>query len=161
MTPLTFSRRARWFWPLMATILVTDCATKRAAEARLAPAYVPHPVVGDVVRLTLSYNSDAAMGLSLGRHSRPALMFLTAVALLVLAVLYRRTDPANRLAAIGLALVVGGALGNLVDRVRSPVGVVDFIDIGIGQFRFWTFNVADVGITLGALVLVLALARRP
>lgn len=42
-----------------------------------------------------------------------------------------------------LALVAGGAMGNLIDRLRSPRGVVDFIDVGIGDARFWTFNVAD------------------
>ena len=52
-----------------------------------------------------------------------------------------------------------GALGNLLDRIRSPRGVVDFIDVGIGDLRFWTFNLADVGITCGAVLLVLAFQR--
>jgi signal peptidase II len=59
----------------------------------------------------------------------------------------------------GLALVVGGALGNLLDRLRSPRGVVDWIDIGIGTARFWTFNVADLAITIGACCLILSLLR--
>jgi signal peptidase II len=60
---------------------------------------------------------------------------------------------------IGVALVAGGALGNLVDRVRSSAGVVDFIDVGVADVRFWTFNVADVGISIGAILLMLALGR--
>ena len=55
--------------------------------------------------------------------------------------------------------MAGGALGNLLDRIRSPRGVVDFIDLGIGDARFYTFNVADVGVTLGAILLAVVLWR--
>jgi signal peptidase II len=82
---------------------------------------------------------------------------LTIAALLVLGVLYHRTRPSERLRVIGVALVAGGALGNLVDRIRSSAGVVDFIDVGVKSVRFWTFNVADMGITAGAVMLLLAL----
>ena len=54
---------------------------------------------------------------------------------------------------LGLGLAWGGAAGNLIDRVRSPLGVVDFIDIGVGTTRFWTFNVADSAVTVGAVML--------
>ena len=50
-------------------------------------------------------------------------------------------------------------MGNLLDRVRSPLGVVDFIDVGIGDTRFWTFNLADLGVTVGALLLAAVLWR--
>ncbi len=149
--------KARWFWPLALTLLVTDCATKRVVEHRL-PVGEPQPVVGQVVRFTLSYNRDAAMGLQVGGQSRRLLLSgLTIAALFVLGVLYHRTRPSERLRAIGVALVAGGALGNLVDRIRSSAGVVDFIDVGVRTVRFWTFNVADMGITAGALILLLAL----
>ena len=59
-----------------------------------------------------------------------------------------------------LGLIIGGALGNLTDRLRSPRGVVDFIDMGLGDYRFWTFNVADVGVTAGAALLLYLLLRR-
>ena len=150
--------KARWFWPLAIALLVADCATKRAVEGRLAVG-TPKPVVGNVVRLTLSYNTDAAMGIRLGADSRPLLAALSIVALLVLAVLYQRTKPGERLRAVAVALVVGGALGNLIDRLRSTAGVVDFIDLGVANVRFWTFNLADVGITVGAFLLLVALGR--
>jgi len=76
-----------------------------------------------------------------------------------LLLLYRRTPPDARLRAAALALVAGGALGNLLDRLRSPLGVIDFIDVGIGDSRFWIFNVADIGVTVGALLLALVLWR--
>ncbi len=149
--------KARWFWPLVIALLLTDCATKRAVEHRLAVGE-PQPVVGEVVRFTLSYNTNAAMGLQLGGPSRRlVLSALTIAALLVLGLLYHRTGPSERLRVIGVALIAGGALGNLVDRLRSTAGVVDFIDVGVANVRFWTFNVADMGITAGAVLLLLAL----
>jgi signal peptidase II len=84
-------------------------------------------------------------------------------ALFVLWRLYRMTGTGARdgdrmrIAALGLAW--GGAAGNLIDRFRSPLGVVDFIDIGYGDVRFWTFNVADSAVTVGALVLAWSLSR--
>ena len=149
--------KARWFWPIVIALLVTDCATKRAVEHRLALGEL-RPVVGDVVRFTLSYNQNAAMSIDLGGDSRrTVLSVLTIAALLVLGVLYHRTRPSERLRVIGVALVAGGALGNLLDRIRSSAGVVDFIDVGVAQVRFWTFNVADMGITAGAVLLLIAL----
>lgn len=156
---MSLTPKARRFWPLFFLVLLTDCATKRAAEAHLIPAHVPHEFFGELVRLTLAYNPGAAMSLSLGEHSRMGFSVLALAALLILAHVYQRTSPGDRLAAAGLALIASGALGNLLDRLRSPRGVVDFIDVGLGELRFWTFNVADVGITLGAILLVLALQR--
>jgi len=78
---------------------------------------------------------------------------LALIALVILAQLYRATAPADRPRAAALALVSAGALGNMLDRVRSPRGVVDFIDLGIRDARFYTFNVADMAITTGAILL--------
>ena len=153
------TRKARWFWPLALALVVADCATKRVAEERLAVGE-PQPVVGQVVRFTLSYNTNAAMGIELGGDSRRlVLSALTLVVLVVLGFLYYSTKPSERLRVIGVALVVGGAVGNLVDRLRSNAGVVDFIDVGVHNVRFWTFNVADMGITVGAVFLLLALGQ--
>lgn len=153
------SPKSRRFWPLFAVVLLTDCATKRAAELHLVPAHVPHEFLGEIVRLTLAYNPGAAMSFSLGTHSRIGLSLLALGALFVMAYLYRRTAPGDRHAAAGLALIAAGALGNLIDRLRSERGVVDFIDVGLGGWRFWTFNVADMAIAFGAIVLVIAMYR--
>jgi signal peptidase II len=124
---------------------------------------VPHHVVGDWLRLTLAYNEGGAMGLSLGPFSRLAFTLLAFGALAVLYRLYRHTPPTAMLRASALALLIAGAVGNLVDRIRSPHGVIDFIDVGVGPLRFWTFNLADTWITLGAVLLATVLwrARRP
>lgn len=153
--------KAKAFWLLLAVLVLADCGTKRLAVERLSPPYVPHEVVGDWFRLTLAYNRGAAMGLFLGAYSRIALAAIALVALAVLGTLYRRSPSGDAWRATALALVAGGALGNLIDRLRSPRGVVDFIDVGIGDVRFWTFNMADIGITCGALLLALLLAQQP
>lgn len=138
---------------------MVDCATKYAAVEELSPAYTPHDVAGDIVRLTLAYNPGAALGMTLGGNDRATFSSLAVVALVVLSAIYRRTPGPARTQAVALALITGGALGNLVDRIRSPAGVVDFIDIGLGSIRFWTFNLADVGVTLGAVLLAISIWR--
>ncbi len=153
-------RKAWWFWPPAIALLVADCATKRAAEHHLTVGE-PYSLVGQVVRFKLTYNTNAAMGVDLGGDSRRlVLSLLTVAALVVLGFLYYSTNASERLRVIGVALVVGGAVGNLVDRLRSSAGVVDFIDVGVRNVRFWTFNVADMGITAGAVFLLLALGQR-
>lgn len=144
-------------------MLVLDLVTKLLAERYLVPRYVPHQVIGDVVRFTLAYNPGAAFSMSLGVYSRFIFGAFAVIALVVLYRLYRMTGAGTRvgdrlrIAALGLAW--GGAAGNLLDRFRSPQGVVDFIDVGFRDWRFWTFNVADSAVTVGALLLAWSLSR--
>lgn len=152
--------RNRWlFWGTAAVIIVVDFVTKLLAVRYLSPPHVPHPVIGDVVRLTLAYNKGAAFSMSLGPYSRLIFGAFALVALVVLWNLYRRAHPSERLLSFALGLAWGGAAGNLIDRIRSDAGVVDFIDIGVEAWRFWTFNVADSAVTVGAIVLAWLLAR--
>jgi signal peptidase II len=69
----------------------------------------------------------------------------------------RTTRPGDRFRLGSLALICGGAAGNLIDRLRSAQGVVDFLDVGVGAWRWPTFNVADSAITIGAVALALSL----
>jgi signal peptidase II len=141
------------FWPVVAGIIVVDYITKRMAVAALVPQRLPHEVFGEAVRLTLVYNPGAAFGLHLGQYSRWIFMVLTVGALVILWRLYQATRPGDTPRTLALALVVGGAVGNLIDRIRSPLGVVDFIDVGIGDMRWPTFNVADMAVSTGAFLL--------
>jgi signal peptidase II len=148
------------FWPVLLGLLALDCTTKEIAVDQLSPAHVPHSVIGDVVRFTLAYNPDAAMGLSLGEYSRVGFIALAAAMLCGLVLYYRRLPPGNNgVTTLALALIGGGAAGNLLDRLRSSRGVVDFIDIGVGDVRFWTFNIADAGVFCGAMLMLLVLSR--
>lgn len=155
------TRKARWFWPLALVLLLGDCSSKRLAEAELQPPHVPHEVVGDVVRLTLTYNRGAAYGMSLGDYSRWGFTALACLVLVLLWRTYRAAEAGDRWQGAALGLVVGGAAGNLLDRLRHAMGVVDFIDVGVGDIRFWTFNVADMGVTIGAIMLAILLLKRP
>lgn len=141
------------FWPVMVVVVTVDVLTKWAAVYGLVPEYTPHEIVGDFVRFTLAYNPGAAFGLSVGSASRWIFTVLTLVALFVLWSLYRATREGDLLRTLALALVAAGAIGNLIDRLRWARGVVDFIDVGIGQHRFWTFNVADSAVSVGAILL--------
>jgi signal peptidase II len=140
---------AALFWPLLVVTLVLDVVTKAIAERTLMRG-IPHEVLGNTLQLKLVYNPGAAFGLDLGPNSRWIFAVLTVVALFILARLYRATRAGDAARVAALALVCAGAVGNLIDRVRSVFGVVDFIDVGVGSARWPTFNVADMAVSVGA-----------
>ena len=143
--------------PVLVVVLLLDVITKAVAESVLSPAGIPQGVVGDWVRFALVYNPGAAFGLHFGGASRWIFMALTAVALVVLGQLYRAAAATDVRRLLALALVAAGAVGNVIDRIRSELGVVDFIDVGIGSHRWPTFNVADIAVSSGALLLAFVL----
>jgi signal peptidase II len=157
---MNIPHRARVFWPLFAAWVATDFVSKRLVERFLSP-HVENNIIGQWVRFTLTYNTGAAMNISLGGASRVSFAVLAAVMLGVIYWMYRHAAANETLQPIALALIAGGALGNLLDRIRSVRGVVDFIDVGIGDSRFWTFNVADAGVTCGAVLLMIVLWGKP
>lgn len=133
-------------------VVVADQATKAFALLRLVPG-TTRPVIDGVLHWTLQRNPGAAFGL-FGRF--PYVFTILAFALTVGVLINLRRVP-DRVNGLGLGLVLGGAVGNLVDRIaRDPAifrgHVVDFIDL-----RVWpVFNIADMGIVVGAAVLVVA-----
>lgn len=154
--PVT-AAQGRVFWVTAATVVILDLITKLLVQANLTP-HLPVDVIGGWVRLTLAYNPGAAFSMSLGPYSRYLFGSFAVIALVILWRLYRTSQAGERWRVLALGLAWGGAAGNLVDRIRSPRGVVDFIDIGIpGGWRFWTFNVADSAVTVGAIMLALVL----
>lgn len=151
------SSKSILFWPIVLVIVVSDVITKWLAVQVLSPVYSSREVFGDWFRFTLVYNRGAAFGLHVGPYSRWVFLILTVVALYVLGRLYITTRAGQRLRVFAIALVCGGALGNLIDRVRHEMGVVDFIDMGVGGWRWPTFNIADVAVSTGAFLLAWAL----
>ena len=153
------SPNGRLFWGVGATVVLADAFTKMLAVDQLVPSLLPREVLGDVVRFTLVYNPGAAFGLHLGPYSRWIFTMLTVGALLLLWRLFQGTHRDDRWRTLALSLVSGGAVGNLIDRLKSGRGVVDFIDVGIGTHRWPTFNVADMAVSCGALLLAYVLWR--
>jgi signal peptidase II len=143
------------FWLTAICVVVADLATKLVAVTALSR--LPVPVAGDWFTLRLVYNPGAAFGINVGPYSRQVFMVLALVALGVLVTMVRQARPDQWVRLTALGLVCGGAVGNLIDRVRSPRGVVDFIDIGLGAYRWPTFNVADMAVTCGAIALAAVL----
>ncbi|NNK62474.1 MAG: signal peptidase II, partial [Gemmatimonadetes bacterium] len=103
------------------------------------------------------FNKGAAFGLSVGDDSRWLFVPITFVALGLLIVLYRQTEDRDLFRVMAISLVAAGALGNLYDRVRWSRGVVDFFGpVDLGFWNFPIFNVADIGISCGAIMLALS-----
>jgi signal peptidase II len=146
----------RLFWGTAVAVVVVDILTKLLAESALTPTR-PIPLIRDYVQLRLVFNQCAAFGLCLGAYSRWIFFGLAIVALFVLRAMVRSARPGDRFRLGSLALVCAGAVGNVIDRIRSPRGVVDFVDVGIGSARWPTFNVADSAITVGAIALAVSL----
>jgi signal peptidase II len=110
------------------------------------------PVIGDVLRLTYIHNEGAAFGLSIGSYSSLVFLVLATIASGLVLFLLLTSPREQRMQRIALALILGGALGNIIDRIRWSM-VVDFIQIGIAG-HFWPiFNVADSAVTIGAAML--------
>ena len=147
------SRHRTTFWAVVVGVVLLDVITKQLAVRYLMPQHTPHEMIGDWVRLTLVYNRGAAFGLHLGPHSRWIFLLLSVGALYILARLYRTSGRGDLVRVTSIALVSGGAVGNLIDRVRHDLGVVDFLDVGIGDMRWPTFNVADIAVSTGAVLL--------
>jgi signal peptidase II len=136
-------------------IMVLDLITKRWALDALA--FEQSEILGGLVPLTLAFNRGAAFGISLGDDSRWFFVPVTLIALALLALLFRQARDRDFLRIVSISLVVSGAIGNLYDRVRWSRGVIDFIGpIDLGFWDFPIFNVADMSITCGAILLALS-----
>lgn len=140
---------------VLPSVLTVDFITKRWALSALEERSME--LFGGLLPLTLAFNKGAAFGLSVGDDSRWLFVPITFVALGLLAVLFRQTAQSDWVRIAAISLVTAGALGNLYDRVRWSRGVVDFFGpVDLGFWHFPIFNVADIAITCGAILLALS-----
>jgi signal peptidase II len=147
--------KATMFVAVVPALLILDWVTKRWALQALPGD--PRELLGGLLPLTLAFNKGAAFGLSIGEDSRWFFIPVTFVALGLIGMLYRQAESDDVLRLGALALVVSGALGNLWDRVRWDRGVVDFLGpIDLGFYDFPIFNVADIAISAGAVLLAIS-----
>ena len=149
----------RPIWPLFLGIAAAVAVVDQLAKAWLTSFLSPGEsvdVIGDYLRLVHGQNNGALFGLF--RDS--ALLFgIVSIGVIGLIVTYHARSGRSVYLSVTLGLLLGGAIGNLIDRFRLGY-VVDFVDMGIGTLRFYTFNVADMAISLSLLLLIL-LAIKP
>jgi signal peptidase II len=149
----TVERRAtRWglFIAIAVAVVVLDQLTKSWLVANVQPGGAIE-IVGDWLRLIHGRNDGGLFGLFGGSAAVLAIASLGVIGLIVA---YHARSKPNVVLSIALGLLLGGAIGNLIDRLRFGY-VIDFVDAGIGTLRFYTFNVADSAISIAILLLIL------
>jgi signal peptidase II len=147
--------RAAEIW-LAAAIVVADQVTKAIVRARL-PLHDSVNVVPGMLDISHVRNTGAAFGIlnDMDFQYKAAVMVMVAVVALLAVATYAVTLPREqRVARYGLALILGGAVGNLIDRATTGY-VVDFVDVYWRGIHFWAFNVADSAITVGVVLMLL------
>jgi signal peptidase II len=144
----------KWLWVSLC-VIVFDQATKQLAEARLAP----HEAVNVMPYFDwyLTYNSGAAFSLlaDAGGWQRWFFTIIAIVVSIVIVQWIRKLPGDETLTAVSLSLILGGAIGNLIDRILLG-HVVDFIQVWLGSIAFPAFNIADAAISVGAVLLILS-----
>jgi signal peptidase II len=146
-------RRMAINWGLVLGIVAVDQLTKALVRMNLN-LYESHNIIPGFLDITHVRNPGVAFGLlsQLTGPLKPIATTLLAVLALVGITYYaRHVRPEERLARLGLSIILGGAIGNLIDRLRMQY-VVDFVDVYYRGWHFWAFNVADASITIGALL---------
>jgi len=142
-------------WLVPATLAVDQISKQIVMHSMILHESIP--VLGDFIRLTYIHNPGAAFGLNLGSPLLHTLVSIVALGALLW--LFWTAPRDNRLMRFSLSLILGGALGNIVDRIHLHE-VVDFFDFGIGHTRWPVFNFADSFVTVGIFLLIYAYSRQ-
>jgi len=141
---------------LIGAIVVLDQLTKFLVRATI-PLYAKRVIIPDVLDVTHVQNTGAAFGLLNAAdfpYKSAVMIGIATLALVAISIYARQLGAHERLSRYGLALILGGAFGNMIDRAIAGY-VVDFVDVYWGEAHFWAFNVADAAITIGAILVLL------
>jgi len=156
----TIPDRRPYLFLISALVILADRLTKNAIVHRIRPGY-SIPIIPGVFRLSHVLNTGAAFSLMENwppNAVRLGLIAFSVIAAVLVFVLLWRTGRALTLTSVALALILGGALGNLYDRIRFH-HVVDFLAVKIYHYNWPDFNVADSCIVIGACLLLLEIFR--
>jgi len=145
------------YFAIAALVVILDQASKRAIW-EVYQYSGGTEVVGGLFRITLSKNKGAVFGILSGAGDLLLVVRIISIAVLAFFAYRMRYAPAHKRVCLGL--ILGGAFGNLIDHIAAGE-VLDFLDIGIGMHRWPTFNVADIAVTVGALLLIFSYALHP
>lgn len=151
------SPRPLQIW-ITALVVIFDQVTKMMVRREL-DLYDSITVIPGLFSLTRVHNTGAAFGLlnSIEFPGKTLVLTLVAVSALAALAMYASIlEPEQRLSRLGLAFIIGGAAGNLIDRIAAGY-VLDFVDIYANGWHFWAFNVADAAITVGVTLMILDL----
>ena len=152
---MTIPKRLRFLWLTLAVVLL-DRATKAWFETQTAEGW-RHELIHNFVYLVHSRNPGLAFGIlsdSASTGTRIVLILGSIAVIAVLAWLLVASQSVGTMAAAGLALLLGGATGNVTDRIVHGA-VTDFFEVWLGTYRYPAFNVADSAITIGAALIIL------
>lgn len=145
---------------IIAAVLAADQATKHAIERYTTPDYF-RIVVPGLLNLIHTHNPGVAFSMFADARSPAVRVFLVAFSLGVIVFLFwllKAERAGGRLGQIGMSLILGGAIGNVLDRLTQR-GVTDFLDLHLGSYHWPTFNVADSAIVIGAAMVLVELSR--
>jgi signal peptidase II len=132
-------------------LIAADRGSKMLVDG--ADLGMPQQLIGSFVQIIRGENRGGLFGIVQG--SAPLLAALSVGVILALVIFHERERlPQVTPVTVGVGLLIGGAIGNLIDRLVFGY-VLDFIDVGVGSLRFWTFNIADAGISFGILILLI------
>jgi signal peptidase II len=138
------------------TIIAVDQITKFLVRSAI-PLYSKQVIIPNLLDITHVQNTGAAFGVMNAAdfpYKSAVMIGIAALALVAISIYARQLGAHERLSRYGLALILGGAFGNLIDRAIAGY-VVDFVDVYWGEAHFWAFNVADAAITAGAILVLL------
>jgi signal peptidase II len=138
------------------TIVVLDQLTKFMVKATI-PLYSKKAIIPNFLDFTHVQNTGAAFGVLNAAdfpYKSAVMIGIATLALLAISIYARQLGSDEKLSRYGLALILGGAFGNLIDRAIAGY-VVDFVDVYWGEIHFWAFNVADAAISIGAVLVLL------
>jgi len=147
---------------ISSTVLILDQITK-ALVHNLMPLYHSIEIVPNFVHLTYIRNTGAAFGFLAGSRSTLRMAFFLLVSIVAIAcVIYllKNLRPSRNTLTVSLSLILGGAIGNLIDRLRMGE-VIDFIDLHWHRLHWPAFNVADSAISIGVILLFIQMIRKP
>jgi signal peptidase II len=158
----SFVKRFLWlFLGLAVGVLILDQTTKALVSAALR-LHESRPIIPGVLSLTLVHNTGAAFGILAGEHSPLRTGFFLVVSVVAMGVvlwLLWRLRPEQTVEAVALSLIFGGAVGNVIDRMRFGK-VIDYIDVFYRSYHWPAFNVADAAISVGVFLLFWCLIVR-
>lgn len=155
--------RGRWLFVLGLLLLTLACdQTSKRLAAELLEGLGPHPYMGGSVVFLYAENSGAFLGLGARLTEATRFwLFTVGVSGLLVLFLFKLHRAGSKTELIGWSLIVGGGLGNLIDRLLYDGRVIDFLRIGVGDLRTGIFNLADAAIVVGLIVLLLAALTLP